>query len=229
MFTGIVEEMGRVATIDLTPGGRDARMRIEGPTVTGDVGHGDSIAVNGVCLTVVDASGTSFDVDVMGETLQRTTIGGWRPGAVVNLERSVTPTGRLGGHVVQGHIDGTARLAERQEHPAYDVLTFTVEESIAKYIAGKGAIAIDGVSLTVVAVQDTVDGARFTIGIIPETQRATTLGALQTGAAVNIEVDVMAKYVERLLTAGAAGAAGAAQDVESSVSRTSGRHHRSAG
>lgn len=227
MFTGIVEEMGWVAKIDLTPGGQDARMRIDGPTVTGDVGHGDSIAVNGVCLTVVEASGTSFEVDVMGETLQRTTIGGWQPGAAVNLERSVTPAGRLGGHVVQGHIDGTARLAARDQHPAYDVLTFTVEATIAKYIAGKGAIAIDGVSLTVVAVQDTADGARFTIGIIPETQRATTLGAVEIGAAVNIEVDVMAKYVERLLTAGSAGPA---QDVQPTVGRNSpGRHHRSAG
>jgi len=164
---------------------------------------------------------------VMGETLQRTTIGGWQPGATVNLERSVTPAGRLGGHVVQGHIDGTARLTAREQHPAYDVLTFTVDATIAKYIAGQGAIAIDGVSLTVVAVQDTADGARFTIGIIPETQRATTLGAVEIGAAVNIEVDVMAKYVERLLTAGSAGRV---SDVDPPVSRNaSGRHHRSAG
>lgn len=202
MFTGIVEEMGRVAAIDITPGSTDARLRVTGATVTSDIGHGDSIAVCGVCLTVIEFSADEFTVDVMGETLQRTTVGGWRPGTVVNLERSVTPTTRLGGHVVQGHVDGIGTLLRREQHPAYDVLTFGVDAPLARYIAGKGAVAIDGISLTVVSVEDTAGGAEFTIGVIPETQRATTMGALAVGAGVNIEVDVMAKYVERLLTAG---------------------------
>ncbi len=201
MFTGIVEELGRVAGIDLRPGGTDGKLRIEGRKVAGDLRHGDSVAVGGVCLTVVEYGADAFTVDVMAETLHRTTIGGWRPGTMVNLERSVTPTTRLGGHLVQGHVDGTATLVDRQTHTGYHLLTFAIAPSMAKYIAGKGAVAIDGVSLTVVGVQDTADGAEFTIGVIPQTQRATTLGATVVGAAVNIEVDVMAKYVERLLGA----------------------------
>ncbi|MGI8418975.1 MAG: riboflavin synthase [Nakamurella sp.] len=203
MFTGIVEEIGRVAAIDVKPGGTDALLRIEGPLVTSDVGHGDSIAVCGVCLTVVASDDNSFTVDVMGETLQRTTVGSWQPGTTVNLERSVTPTTRLGGHVVQGHVDGVGTLVGREQHPGYDVLTFAVPPSIARYIAEKGAIAIDGISLTVVAVTATADGAQFTIGVIPQTQRATNLGAAAVGSTVNIEVDVMAKYVERLLATSA--------------------------
>jgi riboflavin synthase len=208
MFTGIVEEMGSVVAIDVTAGSTDARLTVRGATVSSDVAHGDSIAVCGVCLTVVGFGGDhpdEFTVDVMGETLQLTTIGGWQPGTAVNLERSVTPTTRLGGHVVQGHVDGVGTLVARETHPAYDVLTFAVDRALGRYIAGKGAIAIDGISLTVVGVEDTAESpadTEFTIGVIPETQRATTMGALAVGSAVNIEVDVMAKYVERLLTAG---------------------------
>ncbi|WP_051267173.1 riboflavin synthase [Nakamurella lactea] len=205
MFTGIVEELGSVVAIDVTPGSTDARLRVRGATVSSDVAHGDSIAVGGVCLTVVGFDGDEFTVDVMGETLDRTTVGQWRAGTAVNLERSVTPTTRLGGHVVQGHVDGVGTLIGRERHPAYDVLTFAVDAGIGKYIAEKGAIAIDGISLTVVGVQDTAGaapGTEFTIGVIPETQRATTMGSVAIGSAVNIEVDVMAKYVERLLTAG---------------------------
>lgn len=202
MFTGIVEEMGRVVALEMAPGGTDARLRVEGPLVTGDVGHGDSIAVDGVCLTVVGNDGPVFEVDVMGETLLRTTVGALTPGAAVNLERSVTPTTRLGGHVVQGHVDGIGTLVRRETQPAWDTLTFAVPHAVGRYIAGKGAIAIDGISLTVVDVADTDDGAEFTIGVIPETRRATTLGAAAVGDPVNIEVDVMAKYVERLLQTG---------------------------
>ena len=207
MFTGIVEELGRVAGIDLAPGGADAKLRIESRKVAGDVHRGDSIAVCGVCLTVVEYADHTFTVDVMAETLLRSTIGGWQPGTLVNLERSVTPTTRLGGHVMQGHVDGTATVIGRETHPGYHLLTFAAAPSLAKYIAGKGAIAVDGVSLTVIDVQDTTDGAQFTIGLIPETQRATTLGATSAGATVNVEVDVLAKYVERLLTAPTSAAA----------------------
>lgn len=202
MFTGIVEEMGRVVSLEMAPGGTDARLRVEGPLVTGDVGHGDSIAVDGVCLTVVGHDGPVFELDVMGETLQRTTVGTLTAGAAVNLERSLTPTTRLGGHVVQGHVDGVGTLVRRETQPAWDILTVAVPRAVGRYIAGKGAVAIDGISLTVVDVVDTAGGVEFTIGVIPETQRATTLGAAMVGDSVNIEVDVMAKYVERLLQTG---------------------------
>lgn len=207
MFTGIVEELGRVEGIDLA--GPDAELRIQSRTVAGDVRRGDSIAVSGVCLTVVRYAGETFTVDVMAETLLRTTIGGWRPGTMVNVERSVTPTTRLGGHLVQGHVDGAATLVGRERHPGYHLMTFAAASSLARYIAGKGAIAVDGVSLTVIDVQDTTEGAKFTIGLIPHTQRVTTLGDTPVGARVNVEVDVMAKYVERLLTASKPAAAGA--------------------
>lgn len=200
MFTGIVEEQGTVTALEHVDGGAAARVTVHGPVVTSDVGHGDSIAVSGVCLTVVDSADGSFTADVMAETLLRTTAGAWTPGGRVNLERSVTPTTRLGGHVVQGHVDGTGTLVARTEHAAYDEIRIAVGHDLARYIAGKGAIAVDGVSLTVIDVVDNADGAEFGIGIIPETRSATTIGGAAVGATVNIEVDVMAKYAERLLT-----------------------------
>jgi riboflavin synthase len=190
MFTGIVEERGVV--VDLT---------VTGPKVTQDAGHGDSIAVSGVCLTVVDRGADTFTVDVMAETLKRSTIGVLSPGDEVNLERSVQPTTRLGGHIVQGHVDGTGVVTLRVAHPAYDEIRIAVGHELARYLAGKGAIAVDGISLTVIDVVDNDDGAEFGIGVIPETRSATTMGATKVGTRVNLEVDVVAKYVERLLAA----------------------------
>lgn len=207
MFTGIVEERGRVVDVRLDDSDAgSARLTVHGPKVTSDVGHGDSIAVSGVCLTVVDRDGDSFTVDVMAETLRRTTVGALSAGDEVNLERSVTPTTRLGGHIVQGHVDGTGTVVARTEHPAYDEIRVRAGADLARYLAAKGSVAVDGISLTVIDVRDLTDdgGVEFTIGIIPETRTATTLGAAEVGTVVNLEVDVMAKYAERLLTAGPA-------------------------
>lgn len=226
MFTGIVEERGRIVDVRLDgsdagnePG--SARLTVHGPTVTSDVGHGDSIAVSGVCLTVVERDGDTFTVDVMAETLRRTTVGALTAGDEVNLERSVTPTTRLGGHIVQGHVDGTGTVVRRTEHPAYDEIRIRTSADLARYLAPKGSVAVDGISLTVIDVNDLAAGdsagdsaddsagdsagagVEFSIGIIPETRTATTLGAARAGTVVNLEVDVMAKYAERLLTAGA--------------------------
>ena len=200
MFTGIVEEQGTVTALTAVDGGRAARVTVHGPVVTSDVHHGDSIAVSGVCLTVVESGDGSFTADVMAETLAKTSAGSWTAGSRVNLERSVTPTTRLGGHVVQGHVDGTGTLVARTHHEAYDEIRIAVGPELARYIAGKGAIAVDGISLTVIDVVDTADGAEFGIGVIPETRTATTIGATPVGGVLNIEVDVMAKYAERLLT-----------------------------
>jgi riboflavin synthase len=203
MFTGIVEERGRVVDVQVSDEGAGtagaARLTVRGPTVSSDAAHGDSIAVSGVCLTVVDRSADTFTVDVMAETLRRSTIGGLRAGDEVNLERSVTASTRLGGHIVQGHVDGTGTLTVRTPHPGYDEIRIAVGSELARYLAPKGAIAVDGVSLTVIDVTDTPDGAEFGIGIIPETRTATTIGSAPLGATVNLEVDVIAKYVERLL------------------------------
>ncbi|HEY5881332.1 MAG TPA: riboflavin synthase [Nakamurella sp.] len=208
MFTGIVEERGRIVDVHRDPADSgSARLTVHGPKVTADVGHGDSIAVGGVCLTVVDRDGDDFTVDVMAETLLRTTVGSLRPGDEVNLERSVTPTTRLGGHIVQGHVDGTGTVVERTQHPAYDEIRIRAGAELARYLAAKGSVAVDGISLTVVDVVDRPDGVEFGIGIIPETRTATTLGAARVGTVVNLEVDVMAKYAERLLTAGNRGSA----------------------
>jgi len=209
MFTGIVEERGQVVDLRVSDAREDARedngdagsarLTIRGRLVTQDAGHGDSIAVSGVCLTVVDRSADTFTVDVMAETLRRSTIGALSAGDEVNLERSVTATTRLGGHIVQGHVDGTGVVTVRTAHRAYDEIRIAVDRELARYLAGKGAIAVDGISLTVIDVVDTPDGAEFGIGIIPETRTATTIGTAPLGATVNLEVDVIAKYVERLM------------------------------
>jgi riboflavin synthase len=205
MFTGIVEERGQVVDLRVSDAREDngdagsARLTIRGRLVTQDAGHGDSIAVSGVCLTVVDRSADTFTVDVMAETLRRSTIGRLRVGDEVNLERAVTASTRLGGHIVQGHVDGTGTVTVRTPHPGYDEIRIAVGSELARYLVPKGAIAVDGVSLTVIDVTDTPDGAEFGIGIIPETRSATTIGAAPLGATVNLEVDVIAKYVERLM------------------------------
>jgi len=207
MFTGIVEERGEVVTLDLASDGTDARVVVRGPKVTSDAGHGDSISVSGVCLTVVGTADGTFTADVMAETLARTSAGSWAPGTQVNLERSVTPTTRLGGHIVQGHVDGVGTITARVPHDRYDEVRISVPKDLARYIAGKGAVAVDGISLTVIDVVDIDEGAEFGLGIIPETRAATTMGVRAVGDPVNIEVDVMAKYAERLL--GLHGPAGA--------------------
>lgn len=199
MFTGIVEERGEILAVEMAEDGSDARITVRGPKVTTDVHHGDSIAVSGICLTVVASTPDSFTADLMAETLHRTSANAWVPGREVNLERSLRADGRFGGHVVQGHVDGVGTVVARTPHEGYDEITIAVPAGLAPYLADKGAVAVDGISLTVIAVTDTADGAEFTLGIIPETRHATTLGRAEPGSVVNIEVDVMAKYAQRLL------------------------------
>jgi riboflavin synthase len=189
MFTGIVEEVGTV--VEAGPG----RLGVEGPATVADAALGDSIAVSGVCLTVVALDGGVFWADVMSETARRTTVGGLAPGARVNLERALRVDGRLGGHIVQGHVDGVGTLVEREAGAEFDLFRFAVDDALARYIAPQGSIAIDGVSLTVVDTRP----PGLTVGLIPATLRHTTLGSLAPGGRVNLEVDVLAKYVERLL------------------------------
>ena len=189
VFTGIVEELGTVASI--TPLDDAARLAVRGPVVTSDAKHGDSIAVNGVCLTVVDVDGDVFTADVMRETLDRTSLGALRPGDPVNLERSATLATRMGGHLVQGHVDGVGTILG-QDGGDY---TFSLPAGLARYVVEKGSITVDGVSLTVTHVTD----ESFGVGLIPTTLKLTTLGAKGVGDPVNLEVDVIAKYVEKLL------------------------------
>jgi riboflavin synthase len=197
MFTGIVEELGRLVAIDGTSD--SARVTIRGLLVTADARHGDSIAVNGVCLTVTDGADGELTADVMRETLDRTTLAALRPGDPVNLERAVRIDGRLGGHVVQGHVDGVGRVLERAPGERWETVRFAVPPNLARYVAEKGSIAVDGVSLTVAAVDDGADQPSFTVGLIPTTLEGTTLGRAAPGTPVNLEVDVLAKYVERLM------------------------------
>ena len=202
MFTGIVEELGEVVRLD--PGRESARITVRGPVVTSDAAPGASIAVNGVCLTVVElvSDEGTFSADVMAETLRRSSLAGAVPGARVNLERPVPAGGRLGGHVVQGHVDGTGVVVERVPGERWELVRFTVPAALARYVVAKGSIAVDGVSLTVVSVEDRPgDDAVVTVSLIPETIQRTTLGRRAPGEAVNLEVDVLAKYVERLVHA----------------------------
>ncbi len=196
MFTGIIEEVGEVAALDSR--GDSAVLTLAASTVAADLTHGASIAVNGVCLTVVGWRGTApayIDFDVMGETLKRSVIGDLHAGSKVNLERAARVGARLDGHIVQGHVDGSGVLLARRPGQAWEELRFGLPLELARYVAEKGSIAVDGVSLTVSAVGPDW----FEVGLIPETLRATTLGAKAPGDAVNLEVDVLAKYVERLL------------------------------
>jgi riboflavin synthase len=172
------------------------RLRVRGALVVGDAGHGDSIAVNGVCLTVVESGDGAFTADVMRETLDRSSLGALRPGDPVNLERSLRLDGRLGGHVVQGHVDGTGTVLERTPSPHWEVVRVSLPADLARYVVLKGSVAVDGVSLTVSALDD----ESFSVSLIPTTLELTTLGHAPVGALVNLEVDVLAKYVERLMT-----------------------------
>lgn len=193
MFTGIVEELGRVESIERGPD--SIVLRLHGPTVVADAGHGASIAVNGVCLTVTGHDEAAFTVDVMQESLDRSSLGALRPGSPVNLERAMRADGRFGGHVVQGHVDGTARCLRRTPGENWEVVTFALPPELAPYVVHKGSITLDGVSLTVSRLTDD----EFDVSLIPTTLQLTTLGELPVGGVVNVEVDVLAKYVERLL------------------------------
>ena len=209
MFTGIVEELGRVVRLETVED--SARLTVEAPTVTQDVSLGDSVSVNGCCLTVAAVHGSTFTADLMAETLTRTTLGSQKPGDPVNLERALRASDRLGGHIVQGHVDATAEVLDHHRGEHWDLLRIGLPQEIARYVAVKGSVALDGVSLTVVDVVDassTLDvapvpgaGASLSVGLIPETLRRTTLGTRRPGERVNLEVDVLAKYAERLLGA----------------------------
>jgi riboflavin synthase len=204
MFTGIVEELGEVVAVERLPDA--ARLTVRGPRVTADASHGDSIAVNGVCLTVTDSSDKTFTADVMAETLRRTGLGTLSPGSPVNLERPVELGGRLGGHLVQGHADGTGEILSRTPGEHWDVVRIATPPDLARYIVLKGSITVDGVSLTVSALSV----AWFEVSLIPTTLEMTTLGRLEPGSQVNLEVDVIAKYVESLLASGPPGTPAAA-------------------
>src|SRR4051794_2867718 len=199
MFTGIVEELGTVEGLE--DQGDAIRLTVRGPLATGDAEQrsilGDSIAVNGCCLTVATQDGETFTADVMHETLAKTSLGALAPGDRVNLERAVTPTTRLGGHIVQGHVDGVGTIAGRTPSEHWEVVDVSMPTALGRYLVDKGSITVDGVSLTVVEARD--DG--FTVSLIPETLARTTLGSRQPGDRVNLEVDVLAKHVEKLLQA----------------------------
>ncbi|MEV7282092.1 riboflavin synthase [Streptomyces sp. NPDC093111] len=193
MFTGIVEELGEVVAVEQLPDA--SRFRLRGPLVTEGAKHGDSIAVNGVCLTVVEHGDGEFTADVMAETLKRSSLGALETGSRVNLERPMAVGDRLGGHIVQGHVDGTGTILERTPSEHWELVKVGLPAHLSRYVVEKGSITVDGVSLTV------VDAAAdfFTISLIPTTLALTTLGIKQPGDPVNLEVDVIAKYVERLL------------------------------
>lgn len=195
MFTGIVEELGEV--VDIEDLGDSARLTIRGPLVTADARHGDSIAVNGVCLTVVGALGDRFTADVMAETLNRSSLGALAAGGPVNLERAAAVNSRLGGHIVQGHVDGTGQVLSRTPSQHWEVVRIALPANLSRYVVEKGSITVDGVSLTVSALGDDW----FEVSLIPTTLGLTTLGRAQPGTRVNLEADVIAKYVERLLAA----------------------------
>jgi riboflavin synthase len=198
MFTGIVEELGTIESLETLSsgeGGDAIRLTVRGPLVTSDAGPGDSISVNGCCLTVAGQGEGTFTADVMHETLAKTSLGGLEPGARVNLERAVTPTTRLGGHIVQGHVDGTGTVISRTPSEHWEVVEISLPEDLERYLVAKGSITVDGISLTVVDV-----GSTFTVSLIPETLARTTLGFKQPGDVVNLEVDVIAKYVEKMVS-----------------------------
>lgn len=193
MFTGIVEELGTVTAVE--DQGDAIRLSIRAETVLEDAGLGDSIAVNGCCLTVAERDGDTWTADVMQETLDKTSLYGVRPGDRVNLERAVTAEKRLGGHIVQGHVDGVGTVLARTPSEHWEVVEIQMPPELGRYLVDKGSITVDGVSLTVVEAHDD----RFTVSLIPETLARTTLGRRQVGERVNLEVDILAKHVEKLL------------------------------
>lgn len=193
MFTGIIEELGSIRGIEER--GENARLVIDAKIVTAGTNHGDSIAVNGVCLTALDIHDDSFAADVSRETLQRSTLGSLKPGAPVNLERAVTPQTRLGGHMVQGHVDARGQFVSVESHGESWTLRIAYPPEIARYLVFKGSVAVEGISLTIANLSENY----FEIAIIPKTWEVTNLSHLKPGDSVNLEVDVIGKYVERLL------------------------------
>lgn len=193
MFTGLIEEIGTVE--ELVPLGDAVRIAVRAPKVTQDAAAGDSIAVDGVCLTVVDNAAGTFTADVMRETLDRSRLGSYAPGSRVNLERALAAGQRLGGHIVQGHVDGVAEVVSRTASEHWEVVRFTLPQQLNRYVVEKGSIAVNGTSLTVSAVSE----GYFEVSLIPTTLNETTAGALQPGDPVNLEVDVVAKYVEKMV------------------------------
>jgi riboflavin synthase len=213
MFTGIVEGQGTVAELHAAADGSGAALRIDAPWLAGQLSTGDSVAVNGCCVTVTATTGAGFAAELVAETLRRTALGGLRQGEPVNLERPLAADGRLGGHVVQGHVDGVGRVLARDPVGDGVELRVGLDEALARYVVVKGSIAVDGVSLTVMSMS--TGGANtappdppggpgpdrpwFSVALVPHTLAVTTLGRRQPGDAVQLEVDVLAKYVERLL------------------------------
>jgi riboflavin synthase len=195
VFTGIVEELGEVTAVENL--GDASRFRLRGPVVTQGAKHGDSIAVNGVCLTVVEHEDDWFTADVMAETLDRSSLGALTVGSRVNLERPMAVGERLGGHIVQGHVDGTGQVIERKPSENWEIVKISLPADLTQYVVEKGSITVDGISLTV--VEAGID--HFTVSLIPTTLDLTTLGLKQPGDPVNLEVDIVAKYVERLMAA----------------------------
>ena len=203
MFTGIIQAIGEIAV--LQPRGSDMRAYVRtGRLDLGDVQPGDSIAVNGICLTAVELPGDGFWADVSGETLECTTFGGFEPGRKVNLEKALTPTTRLGGHLVSGHVDGVGEVVKRWPGGRSERFRLRAPAGLARYIAAKGSICVDGTSLTVNAV----DGAEFELNIVPHTLRETIMEGYRAGTRVNLEVDIIARYLERLLLGERAAEAG---------------------
>lgn len=193
MFTGLIEEIGTVE--ELVPLGDAVRIAVRAPKVTQDAAAGDSIAVDGVCLTVVDNASGTFTADVMRETLDRSRLGSYAPGSRVNLERALAAGQRMGGHIVQGHVDGVAEVVSRTASEHWEVVRFTLPQQLNRYVVEKGSVAVNGTSLTVSAVSE----GYFEVSLIPTTLSETTAGALQPGDPVNLEVDVVAKYVEKMV------------------------------
>lgn len=196
MFTGIIEELGRVRSLEKR--GEGARLIIEARRVTEGTEEGDSISVNGVCLTAIDVGRDSFAADGSRETLQRSTLGQLRAGSAVNLERAVTPSTRLGGHIVQGHVDARGRFLSATEHGGSWTVRIAYPREMARYLVFKGSVAVEGISLTVAALAEEY----FEIAVIPKTWAVTNLSHLRSGAEVNLEADIIAKYVERILAVG---------------------------
>ncbi|MGZ0711495.1 riboflavin synthase (plasmid) [Coraliomargarita sp. W4R53] len=198
MFTGIVEEIGTVTAV--VPSGDGVRLTVHAPKAVSDAAHGDSISVSGVCLTVVDQGDDWFTADVMQQTLDMSTLAGVADGRAVNIERATAAHGRLGGHIVQGHIDGTGQVLEVRPGAQWRVIRVAVPAALAPLVVDKGSISIDGVSLTVSAVSEASDAAQWLeVSLIPETLEATTLGARNAGEHVNLETDILARHVQRLL------------------------------
>jgi riboflavin synthase len=195
LFTGIIEELGRVRSVAMN--GANARIVIDAHTVVQGTNHGDSIVVNGVCLTALDITANSFAADVSKETLERSTLGRLKPDSPVNLERAVTPVTRLGGHIVQGHVDATGKFLEAVDHGGSWTVRIAYPAELRPYLVFKGSVSVEGISLTIAALTDD----HFDIAVIPKTWEVTNFSRLKPGDEVNLEADVIAKYVERILTA----------------------------